>query len=214
MAADPEVSSALSKIIWYVMPFLVLAAIVNAVTGSNKRSRRRRKSKDDGLLDTIANGIERKIHRRTQKSFFKKQNTLSLLKSLSPDQFEDYISDLFEQLGYSTKSVGGAYDGGVDVIAQKNGVAYYIQCKKFITSQVPVSAVRDFYGAIVDKLSTGKGYFITTNFFTLEAEKFCEDKPIELIDGRKLMEYVRRAGFVEDDIPQAEVCPLDGGNLV
>jgi len=32
-------------------------------------------------------------------------------------------------------------------------------------------------------LAQAKGYFITTNKFTLEAERFAEDKPIELIDG-------------------------------
>ena len=45
-----------------------------------------------------------------------------------------------------------------------------------------VGDVRNFYGALADHLTNGKGYFITTNKFTLEAEKFADDKPIELID--------------------------------
>jgi len=53
--------------------------------------------------------------------------------------------------------------------------------------------VRDFYGALADHLANGKGYFITTNKFTLEAERFAEDKPIELIDGFKLIKYIRLA---------------------
>jgi restriction system protein len=110
---------------------------------------------------------------------------------MTPSEFEDYISDLFSKLGYKTEVVGGAYDEGIDVIAEKNGIKHYIQCKKFIIQQVGVSAIRDFYGAIADHLANSKGYFITTNKFTLEAERFAADKPIELIDGFKLIKYIR-----------------------
>jgi len=113
------------------------------------------------------------------------------LRGINPTEFEHYIAELFSALGFSTETVGGSYDGGVDVIAEKDGVKHYIQCKKFITQQVSVGAVRDFYGAIADHLAKGKGYFITTNKFTLEAEQFAQDKPIELIDSFKLVRYIR-----------------------
>ncbi len=113
------------------------------------------------------------------------------LRGMNPTEFEHYIAELFSALGFSTETVGGSYDGGVDVIAEKDGVKHYIQCKKFITQQVSVGAVRDFYGAIADHLAKGKGYFITTNKFTLEAEQFAQDKPIELIDSFKLVRYIR-----------------------
>lgn len=83
---------------------------------------------------------------------------------------------------------------------------------RFITRQVPVGAVRDFYGAIADKIDGGKGYFITTNVFTLDAEKFAEGKPIELVDRFKLMEYMKLANV---EMPVADtVCPKCGGQLV
>jgi restriction endonuclease Mrr len=117
---------------------------------------------------------------------------LYYLRGLTPSGFEDYIAELFSKMGFKTQSVGGAYDGGVDVIAEKDGVKHYIQCKKFFKSrEVGVGEVRDFYGAIADHLAEGKGYFITTNKFTLEAERFAEDKPIELIDSFKLLKYIR-----------------------
>jgi len=31
---------------------------------------------------------------------------------------------------------GGPYDQGIDVIAEKNGIKYYIQCKKFIIEKL------------------------------------------------------------------------------
>jgi len=121
------------------------------------------------------------------------RDLLQWLRGMNPSEFENYIADLFSRLGYKTQAVGQSHDEGIDVIAEKDGVNHYIQCKKFITSQVTVHDVRDFYGALADKLANGKGYFITTNKFTLEAEKFAEDKPIELIDGSKLVEYIHLA---------------------
>lgn len=142
------------------------------------------------------------------------------LRAMKPAEFEQYIAGLFSKLGYKTEVTGGAYDQGVDVIAEKNGIKYYIQCKKFITSVVGPSAVRDFYGAIADHLVNGKAYFITTNKFTLEAERFAEDKPIELIDSFGLIKYIHLAeeqNKLAAPTPSAEItekCPQCGGNLV
>lgn len=156
-----------------------------------------------------------------KRKFFRTKDTLQKIQQLTPNQFEDFIADLFRRLGYSTETVGGSGDGGVDVIAVKDGVKSYIQCKKFISQQVSVGAMRDFYGAITDRLSDGKAFFVTTNIFTLDAEKFAEGKPIELIDGKKLMEYVRMAGLEStiQDRPLfgkdvSEKCPRCGGKLV
>lgn len=161
--------------------------------------------------------------KRKKKIFFESKNSLESIRNLKPDQFEEFTCDLFDKLGYKTERVGGPNDGGIDVIATKNGVNHYIQCKKFITSQVGVGEMRNFYGAVVDKLSDAKSFFITTNIFTLEAEKFALGKPIELVDGKKLMEYVRIAGLnldkVTSNIPvfgstTGEECPDCGGHLV
>ncbi|MFH1171907.1 MAG: restriction endonuclease [bacterium] len=168
------------------------------------------------ILGVVMVGVVVVIQRRARARFFQEQDTLEKLRRLTPGQFEEYVVDLFQQLGYKMERVGGSYDGGIDVIATKGGVKHFIQCKKFITRQVTVHDVRDFYGAIVDDHSMARAFFITTNIFTLEAEKFCEDKPIELIDGQKLMGYVRQAGVAVPIINQAETerCPRDGGVIV
>ena len=135
----------------------------------------------------------RKTRFKHVQGFLSDRELLLKLRDMHPGEFEEYIADLFSKLGYKTETVGGSHDEGIDVIAEKDGIKHYIQCKKFITQVVSVGAVRDFYGAITDHLAKGKGYFITTNKFTLEAEKFAEDKPIELIDGQKLIKYIRLA---------------------
>ncbi|MDD5606754.1 MAG: restriction endonuclease [Candidatus Pacebacteria bacterium] len=158
-----------------------------------------------------------------RKNYFKKgakwrsdRDYIYWLRGISPKEFEEYIAELFKQLGYKAFVTGGPNDGGVDVIAEKNGIKHYIQCKRFITKTVSVAAVREFYGALGHYLAKGKGYFITTNKFTLEAEKFAEDKPIELIDGQKLIQYIRLAKKEKDlsDSPLLEKCPNCDGKLV
>jgi restriction system protein len=152
------------------------------------------------------------LSKKSRIRWFLSQREIQDLQKLSPTQFELYIAELFSSLGYKTKTVGGRGDGGIDVEAEKDGIIHYIQCKKYITRQVPVGAVRDFYGAIVDKLQGGKGYFITTHTFTLDAERFAEDKPIELIDRFKLISYIRNTA-AEMPAPDA-VCPRCGSQLV
>jgi restriction system protein len=150
---------------------------------------------------------------KDKRKYFSSKNTLESLRSLTPDEFEEYITDLFRRLGFKTEKVGGSHDGGIDVVVKKNNLKSYIQCKKFITREVTVHDVRDFYGAITGAFVKAKSYFITTNKFTLEAEKFCEDKPIELIDGQRLMQYIDKVG--ETPIIRSNIiCPQCGGQLV
>jgi Restriction endonuclease len=118
-----------------------------------------------------------------------------------PSEFEDYIANLFSHLGYNTKKVGHSHDEGVDVIAEKENSKIYIQCKKFESKKVDVKNIREFYGAIASDLVSGnnKGYFVTTSDFTKEAEKFVENKPIELINSQKLVALIREAEKIEKD---------------
>lgn len=118
-----------------------------------------------------------------------------MLKGMSPTEFEQEMADMFRCLGYTAEAVGGANDGGIDVVARKDGKKYYIQCKKFMTREVTPHDVRDFLGAITNVSNPAeKGYFITTNKFTLAAERTAEGNPrIELIDGNRLVEYYKMA---------------------
>lgn len=161
------------------------------------------------------------IHRKFKKgeAWRSDRDLLNWLRGMRPAEFENYIADLFSRLGYKTSAVGKSHDGGIDVIAKKDGKTSYIQCKKFITSKVTVSDVRDFYGALVDRLANSQGYFITTNEFTLEARKFAEDKPIELIGGFELIRYIKMVK--KDEKPNktpveqiVQTCPQCGGKLL
>jgi restriction system protein len=172
-------------------------------------------------LPDLISSIKLRLRFRTGEKLRNDRELLRWLRGMHPTQFEQYIADLFRRLGYAAEVVGASHDGGIDVIAEKSGIKHYIQCKKYIVQRVGSGAIRDFYGAIADRES-GKGFFITTNTFTFEAEKFAEDKPIELIDGFALVRYIRLAeketGINLPGIPPRPVavrmCPKCGGKLI
>ncbi len=144
------------------------------------------------------------------------RDKLTWVRGLSPKEFEDYIAELFNRLGYRAHAIGGPNDGGIDVIAEKDGRKHYIQCKKYFKARkVELREVRDFYGALADKLANGKGYFITTSKFTLPAEQFADDKPIELIDGIRLLEYIKLVKPKEkEQDTRTDICPQCEGILI
>jgi len=146
------------------------------------------------IVIIIAIGIwRRKTKFKHTQGFLSDRELLLKLRGMHYTEFEEYIADLFSKLGHKVKTKGGPYDQGIDVIAKKDGIKYPIQCKRYNNPSVGVSEVKEFWASISDDLGSGKGYLITTNIFTLEAEKFSEGKPIELIDGQKLIKYIRLA---------------------
>ena len=171
------------------------------------------------LIKLIIKKLKRDKRIKIGQDWRTEQELLQNLRSLTPSEFEKFIADLFTQLGFKSEAVGKSNDGGIDVIAVKDNVTSYIQCKKFISREVTVGAIRDFYGALANKLANGKGYFITTNKFTLEAQKFAEDKPIELIDGFRLIDYIKLTNkdiitTVVSNDTENMTCPECGNKLI
>ena len=84
--------------------------------------------------------------------------------------------------------------------------------------------VLEFYEAIIREPALDKGYFITTGFFSREAKKFASDKQLELIDGVKLMAFVRIADSIDaaEEKPAIQnspkmtgyTCPMCGAQMV
>ncbi len=119
------------------------------------------------------------------------EHTLEEWKKVDPRQFEKLTALIFQRLGYRTRVIGGSGDQGIDVIAQRQEKRIFIQCKR--VSKVQPKQIREFYGAIVDKLKAGdKGIFVTSGLYTAEDKQFAREKNIELIDGLLLKRLAER----------------------
>ncbi len=150
------------------------------------------------------------LNKKQRERKYKDLKTLEDLRNLTGEKFEEFIAHLFEKLGYKLTLTGGSHDGGIDLVATKDGKDHFIQCKKYTNKQVSVGAVRDFYGAISDRMNA-EGHFITTQFFTTEAKQFAEGKPIELIDQFRLLNLIKVTN--KEDVA-SDICPVCSGLLV
>jgi restriction system protein len=136
------------------------------------------------------------------KRFVEESDILSGLDShpnlmeLNPFEFENLVSNLFKQLGLETKLTRSSRDGGVDVVAfdvrPVIGGKVVIQAKRY-KNTVGVSAVRDLYGTMMNE-GANKGILVTTSGYGPDAFEFSKDKPIELLDGGKLLYLLDQVG--------------------
>jgi restriction system protein len=144
----------------------------------------------DALRQSIREGREKTERMRSQAR--RAELKLAQLASLSPETFEEFVAELFEALGYEVEQVGGAGDEGADLRLRRGGLLAIVQCKYHKRSVVGSPELQKFLGTIHHTRSH-KGFFVTTSTFSLAAEKFVADHPIELIDGTRLVELVREA---------------------
>lgn len=130
-----------------------------------------------------------------------REDVLSHLQAVTSQDFERFCADLLRHLGMEQVEVtGGSGDKGIDgegylrigpLVTTK--VAF--QCKRY-SGAVSAHEVRGFQGAIGSRAE--KGIFFTTGYFTDGARGAARDsmtKPIELIDGERLVELLEQHEF-------------------
>jgi hypothetical protein len=105
-------------------------------------------------------------------------------RGLRNTQFERFVQEVFECLGYRTELTKVTGDQGIDVIATRNGVRWAIQCKGY-AGNVGNDAVQQAY--------TGRAIYrcdrcmvVTNSGFTASAREAARHTECVLVDGRDL----------------------------
>lgn len=108
--------------------------------------------------------------------------------------FEYYCAELLRKSGFQEVEVTrGSGDYGIDILAEKEGVTYAIQCKCY-NAPVGVKAVqeayagRDYYGRMV-------GAVLTNQYFTQPAIEAARKLKILLWDREYLEDMVEDSGM-------------------
>jgi restriction system protein len=142
------------------------------------------------LRDQVRDGREMadKLRQQGRRAELK----LTQLASLTPEGFEEFVGEVFEALGFEVDHVGGTGDEGVDLKVRRGGLIGIVQCKYHSRGVVGSPELQKFLGTI-HHTKSHKGFFVTTRTFSLAADKFAADHPIELIDGPRLVELVQEA---------------------
>lgn len=129
------------------------------------------------------------------------ETALNILKSIDPIAFERLCQRLLRESGFIEVEVTGrSGDGGIDGrgILRIGGLISFtvmFQSKRY-KDAVGSSVVRDFRGALMGRAD--KGLIITTGRFTADANKEATRDgatPIDLIDGRLLVQRLRELGL-------------------
>jgi len=101
-------------------------------------------------------------------------------------QFEKFCAEILEREGYRVERKGGAKaDGGVDLVAFKDGQSVLIQCKQWRTWKVKENIVRELLGSMTH-YQVARGALYTLCGATGPAAIFASKSAIEIINATDL----------------------------
>lgn len=159
----------------YVLPILCLAGA--AISAWRRRERKQ-------LIGNVA-----------------RSEAADALDGTSWQQFERLVGEGFRLQGYRVvETGGGGADGGVDLVLNKDGEKYLVQCKQWRAFRVGVDVVRELYGVMAAKGAAG-GFVVTSGRFTDEARNFAEGRNVQLIDGTRLRALIKLAAGTSQYVP-------------
>jgi len=124
---------------------------------------------------------------------------MAYIDAMDGHDFEHFIAALLRKLGYQNVAVTrGSGDQGVDVLAEKEGVRYAVQCKCYSS---------DLGNTPVQEVNTGKaiyhchvGAVVTNRYFTQSAKEAAKATGVLLWDRAKLQELITQAEFMEQSV--------------
>lgn len=149
------------------------------------------------MIIPLETTVKPEVENEADTEIWKEHLQKVLTQKVSPAGFERLIQRMLRESGFVQVEVTGrSGDGGIDGrgIVRLNGFLtfhVFFQCKRY-SGAVSVEKIRDFRGAMEGRAD--KGLFITTGYFTREAEKEATRdgaRPIELVDGDHLSEKLR-----------------------
>lgn len=133
------------------------------------------------------------VFTRKSTRFISEKFSYEKLLKLTWQQFEEMTSEYFLLQGFKSRVVGGGgSDGGIDVVIEKNGRSYIVQCKHWKTKKVGVQIVREMYGLVHAHNAYG-AKVVSTIGYSKQAYEFAKGKPIELITGKQIIEETSKS---------------------
>lgn len=179
---------------WYILLFLFLMAAAEALS-------------ENSWLILIAIAIAvfsfifKSKHNKEIPAQLPIQNVQSSPLSINTDydnldghHFEVYCAELLKKNNFSHVSVTkGSGDFGVDILAEKDGWKYAIQCKNY-SSKVGNHAVQEVYSG-KDFYNADIAVVITNNYFTPAAIETADNLDVELWDRDNLNDMISKSAI-------------------
>ena len=142
------------------------------------------------------------------------QRNIQTVRNLHWRNFEELVAEAYRRQGYRVTEGGFGADGGIDLELRKDDQLTFVQCKQWKTQKVGVNVVREMFGVLTAH-QANHFIIISSGTFTQQAIDFAAGKPIELIDGPKLLALVNDVQVSPQvTIEKPKVCPKCSGELV
>lgn len=132
--------------------------------------------------ESIDHSQLRRLERMSRKAM------LSQAGKMDPIAFEHMVGALFERMGYEVRTTVASGDQGVDLYVRQGRRTAVVQCKRY-KGDVGSPQVRDLYGTMLHN-SADEAYMVTTGSISNQARQWADGKPIRLIDGFALVEWI------------------------
>lgn len=120
----------------------------------------------------------------------------AVLQRMDPYDFEQFVADLWERMGWATEVSAATADEGVDVVARKETPyeqTTLIQAKRYGPNTTVGSPDIQQYASLDDQYDgVDTVVVVTTNAFTRQARELADRLDVKLVDGDAL------AGLVEE----------------
>ena len=132
---------------------------------------------------------------------------------MTPDQYEKYVANYFQNKGYKVKQTPYSNDYGVDVFAERNKEKIAIQAKMFSNSNRKINRqmVMEFYGA-KDFFNCDKGIIVTDGEIIQNAKDVADKLGIEILFIYP-QSHVPKNNSQFDEIWENYVMPLEGKTI-
>ena len=177
------------------------------------------------LLGAVILGIFSWRHRHDQPALVSSQPmpasppvgpSVAILRAIDWYQFEQLIARLLALEGYQVTRQGGAKaDGGVDLVAERDGVKTVVQCKHWQNWRVKEATIREMIGAL--KLHGGDRLSLyTLNPSTGPADQLARNQGIEIVTEDEIFARLRAVGldrFADLLDPDNKRCPICDGSM-
>lgn len=100
------------------------------------------------------------------------------------EEFEDYVIEILHSAGTEATATPKSHDYGADIIAERDGHRYAIQCK-YYRGPVGISSVQEVISSL-KFYNAEYGAVVTNSTYTQEARNLAEVNGVCLIDGDML----------------------------
>lgn len=138
---------------------------------------------------------KRKLSHKVSINHSDRNVSLSKIKALTPQQFEQLVAEVWRSRGYSCTVTDRRGDKGIDVVAKKDDEEVLIQAKRYSDKNVGIDAIQRTAGLLVDnQFDPSKVVIVTTSEYTSDAVDRAEQiDSLSIINGFELVSLFAEA---------------------